>query len=113
MLIFIFLVKPGDGWFKWIIGIGIIHHRADAQQNLGYSQSRTPVILQNIQTDCACLTDVAVIYLGYEGDNWRLERISRREANAKIEDTTFVWAIRWTHDGRLPCIKVFIGYGAS
>ena len=51
---------------KRVLGIRIVHERTDTKQYLRNSQSRTPLILKNIQADVPRAADIAVIDLGHE-----------------------------------------------
>ena len=44
-----------------ITGVAVCEQRADGQQDLGDGEGRTPVVLQDVQTDHPLAVDVAVV----------------------------------------------------
>ena len=77
---------------------------------LGDGKCRTPIVLEDIETDASFVVNVAVIALGLELDLWWFERIVLRELNLQEEYTAFIGTVRWSHDC---CLKVKESIGIS
>jgi hypothetical protein len=46
---------------KRIIGVGVSQEGADTEQDFGNGQCRTPLVLENVQTDTSVGVDVAMV----------------------------------------------------
>lgn len=68
-------------------------HQGRQEQTFRDSESRAPVVFQNIKTDAALVIDIAVVDLSLKLDTRRFEGVVRRELNRKKEDTSLVRAI--------------------
>lgn len=88
------LVQHRDVWDQGVIRIRICEETADGEKNLADGESRTPVVLQDVQTDASLVIDVAVIDLGEELDPRWLERIILREFDVQFEDSILVRTLR-------------------
>lgn len=73
---------------KGIIGVRVCQHRTDRKQNFGNSQSRAPLISENIEANAAVAVNVGVVDSGREVDFRGLERIIRRELDLQEENTS-------------------------
>jgi len=89
-------------WNQWVIGIGISEKTADWEQNLANGQGRTPLILQNVQTDASIRVDVTVVDASCEMNLWRLEWIVRRKVDIEKENSSGIRRVIWSHDCCLP-----------
>jgi len=92
----------GDIWNKWIIWVRICKEGADREKNLGYGQSRTPLVLENIKANSPIRVDIAVINAGGEMNLWRLEWIISGEVDIQKEDSSSIRGVVRTHDSSLP-----------
>lgn len=106
------LVDVRDLGHKRIVRVGVCEHRANGEQHFRDSESRAPLVSQDVQTDAAVGVDVGVIDASGEVDLGRLEGVVGREVNGKEEDTARVWGVTRTHDGCLP-VEQIISNGAS
>ena len=113
VLFLVGLVEMSNLGYKWIVWICIRHHWADGKENLWDSQSRWPLIFQNVKTDTSIRVDIAVINSCRKCHFRWLEWIVSWEANVEEKDSSCVWRIIWTHDCRLPGELVFLIKGAS
>lgn len=106
MLLAIRDVLLGDVCDQRICGVAIREQRNDGQQNFGYGERGTPVILQNVQTDVSLGIDVAVVDTRAKDDLRRFERILGGEGDLEEEDPALVDGVWWTEDGANPVIDV-------
>jgi hypothetical protein len=96
------LQELGDVWNQRIIGIGVSEKGTDRKQNLTNRQSRTPLVLEDIETDTTVRVDVTVVDTGGEMDLRRLERIVGGKVNIQEENSSSVRGIVWAHNRCLP-----------
>lgn len=108
----IILVEVCNLRHERVIGVGVGEQGADGQQDLGNSQSRGPLVFENVETDAAVRVDVGVVDLGGEADLWGLEGVVCREVDRQEKDTVGVGAVRRSHNGSLPVEKI-VSNGAS
>jgi len=102
MLCSVGFVGIGDFRHERVVRIGIGKKRADGQQNLGNSQGRRPVVLEDVQADSSLVIHVAVVNLcGKSYLGW-LERVVVGEVYFKEEDATSIRAVGRSHDSGLP-----------
>lgn len=94
--------KLSNIWNQRVIRVRIGQKTADREKNFANSQSRTPLILQNIQTDSSIRVDVTVVDAGCEVNLWRLEGIIRRKVDIEEENTSGIRRVIWSHDCCLP-----------
>ena len=66
------LQKLGNVGDEGIFGVGVGQEGANGQQDLANGQRRTPLVLQNVETNAAVRVDVAVINTCREMDLGRL-----------------------------------------
>eukprot|EP01022_Parablepharisma_sp_SALTPOND_P029537 TRINITY_DN738_c0_g1_i1.p1 TRINITY_DN738_c0_g1~~TRINITY_DN738_c0_g1_i1.p1 ORF type:complete len:851 (-),score=40.70 TRINITY_DN738_c0_g1_i1:4257-6809(-) len=85
------IALPNVGYFvvQGIIRIWCAQQRLDGQQHRSHQQRRTPLILQNIQTNPTQTINVRVIDLRPEQYLWRNHRIFFRQVKLKMEHSTF------------------------
>ena len=102
----------GDLRHQGVIRIGISKETADAQEHFVHSQSRTPLVLQDVQTDGSIGIDVGMVDSSGEGDLGRLEWIVGRELDVQEEHSMLVRTIFRAHDGSLPVEIVVLVIGA-
>ena len=102
MLGFIRSQKLGNVWYERIIRIGIRQQGTNGEQNFTQSQSRRPLILEDIETNTAIGIDVAVINFGSKVYLRRLERIIGWKMNVQKVHATCIGRIIGSHNGRLP-----------
>jgi hypothetical protein len=88
MFLLVSFEQISNGRLKRVLGIRIVHKRTDTKQYLRNSQSRTPLILKNIQADVPRAADIAVIDLGYESNDRRLEWIVLGVCDTKMKHTS-------------------------
>jgi len=60
---------------QWVIRVGVRKHRADRKEDFRDSQSRGPLISQNVQTNGSIGVDVGMVDLGREANLGRFEGI--------------------------------------
>jgi len=70
--------KLGNVRNKWIVRVGVRQKRTDTQQDFANRQCRTPLVLENVQTDSSVGVDVAVIDTGRKVNLWRLREEETR-----------------------------------
>ena len=87
---------------KGIIRIRIGQKRTNTQKHLTNSKSRTPLILENIQTDSSVRVDVAVVDAGGEVYLWGFEWVVCWEVDVEEEDSAGVGGVVGAHDCCLP-----------
>jgi len=58
-----------------IVGVGVCEHGADGEEDFANSQSRAPLITQNVQADASVGVDVRMIYSRGKVHLWWLERV--------------------------------------
>lgn len=104
----IHLVNLGNFGHEWIIWVWFCQERADGEQDLGYSQSWTPLFLEYVKTDVAIRSDIWVIYLGDELYQRRFEWECSRKVDTKIKNATFIRAVCWSDDGGIPLEEIII-----
>jgi hypothetical protein len=75
---------------KRIIWIRVREQRANGEEQLGDSQSRRPVILEDIEADSSFIIDIAVIDLGGELNLWWLEWVILWELELKEKHSSFI-----------------------
>ena len=78
---FVCFQKLRNVWDKRIIGVGVSQKRTDREKDLGNGQCRTPLVLQNVETNSSVGVDVAVVDSSGEVDLGRLEWVVGREVN--------------------------------
>lgn len=86
--------------------VAICQKGTNREQNLWNSQSRTPVVFQNIQADDSLTVDVAVIDSGTESNLWWLKWIIWRKCDIQKKNTTFIYRTWWTKYSWPPFINV-------
>merc|ERR1719228_2593066 len=96
----------GYAAYQRVSRVAVCQQGADTQQNLGHGQSRTPIVLQDVEADDALGVDVAVVDTGAECDFGWLERVFCREVNVEKEDTSFISRSGRPKDGRDPVIQI-------
>jgi len=96
------LQELGNVWNQWIIWVGVSEKGTDWQEDFANGQSRTPLILQDIQADTSIRVNVAVINTSGEVNLGWLEGIIGGEVNIQEEHTSSIWRVIWSHDSRLP-----------
>jgi len=96
------LVNMSNFRNKRIIRIGVSQERANWQKHLRDCQCRTPLFLEDIQTDATIGVDVWMINLGLEVNLWRLEGVIWRKVDHNKENSSGIRAVSWTHYGCLP-----------
>lgn len=87
---------------KRVIGVGIGKEGANTEQHLAYGEGRTPLILEDVETDASIRVNVAVINAGGEMDLGGFEWIVSGEVNIKEENTTCVRGLIGSHYSCLP-----------
>ena len=87
---------------QWIIGVGVRQEGTNREEDLGNGQGRTPLVLQNVQTDSTVGVDVAMVDTSGKMNLWGLERIIGGEVNVEEKDTSGVRRIVGSHNGGLP-----------
>jgi len=85
-----------------IIRIRIGQKRTNTQKHLTNGKSRTPLILENIQTDSPVRVDVAVVDAGGEVYLWGFEWVVCWEVDVEEEDSAGVGGVVGAHDCCLP-----------
>ena len=55
-------------------------------RTFGNSESRTPLVSQDIEADASVGVDIRVVDAGGEVDLWRFERVVGREVDCKEKD---------------------------
>jgi len=104
----VILVDLSNFWHQRIIRVGISQQGADWEENLGDSQSRGPLLLEDIKADWTVGVDIWMIDPGGEIDLWWLEWVVGWEVNVQEEDTSSIrWVIR-SHDGSLPMVLILL-----
>ena len=68
---------------------------------LANCESRGPLRPQDIKADGSIGVDIWMIDSSGECHFWRLEWVVRGEMNCEEEDSSLVWTVWGTHDGRL------------
>lgn len=76
------------------------------ERKLWNSQSRTPVVFQNIPADDSRTVDVAVVNSGTESNLWWLKWIIWRKCDIQKKNTTFIYRTWWTKYSWPPFINV-------
>ena len=92
------LPKLRDGVVERIVGIRSAHQSLDAKEDGSDLQSRTPLILEYVQTDPAELVDVGMVDLGQEPHLGRCHGIIGRKEQLELEDAPLVRRIGRTLD---------------
>jgi hypothetical protein len=87
---------------QWIIGVGIGKEGTNGKQDLGNGQGRTPLVLQNVQTDSTVRVDVAMVDASGKVNLWWFERVIGGKMNVEEKDSSGIWRIVGPHNGGLP-----------
>jgi hypothetical protein len=110
--------------YERVVGVGVGQHRADAQQHCAHinqyrhheragrrpgekhtladGERGAPLVSQDVQADASVRVDVGVVDAGGEVDLRGLEGVVGGEVDCEEKDTSRVWRVAGTHDGRLP-----------
>jgi hypothetical protein len=99
----------GNIWNQWIIRVRVSEKGADRKQDLANSQSRTPLVLQDVQANTSVGVDVTVIDTSGKVNLGWLERIVSGEMNIQKENTSCIWGLIWSHNSCLP-VEHIIAY---
>ena len=99
---FVIFEELSNIWNQRVIRVGIGEKTANRKQHLANSQGRTPLILQNVQTNTSIRVDVTVVDASCKMHLRRLEWIVRRKVNIEKEYSSGVWGVIWSHNCRLP-----------
>merc|ERR1712151_195756 len=91
-----------DFWHQWVTWVWICEQGRHRKQNFGDGQGWTPLVLQDVETDCTVGIDIAVVNLRCEVHFGWLEGIVCWKMDVQEENASSVWAIRWSHDCCLP-----------
>ena len=113
VLALISLVLVSDVGDKRIIWVGVAEEGADGQQDLGDSESRTPLIFQNVEANATVRVDVRVVNPSCEVTLWGLERVIGGEVDVEEVHATGVGRLIRAHDSGLPVELVFLINGSS
>ena len=87
---------------KRIIGVRVGEEGANTEQHLAYGEGRTPLILEDVETDASIRVNVAVINAGGEMDLGGFEGIVSGEVNIQEENTACVRRLIRSHYSCLP-----------
>jgi len=87
---------------KRIIRVGISEEGTNTEQHFAYSEGRTPLILQNVETDTAIRVNVAVVDACSEMHLGGLEWVIGGKVNVEEEYTPSVWRLVGSHNSSLP-----------
>ena len=96
------LEKRGDLWNEGVVWIRISEKGTDRKEDLRDSESRRPLLLENVETDAAISANVAMVYSGSKIHLGRLEWIVGGELNIQEEYPTLVRGAFRPHDCCLP-----------
>lgn len=84
----------GDLGNKRIVGVWIGQHRTNRQQNLRNSQSRRPLVSEDVQANGAIAVDIRMIDSRRKSNLGRLKGIVSREVYVQIENSACKGAVR-------------------
>jgi hypothetical protein len=60
------LVHVGNLWDQGVVRVRVGEERADGEEDLGYGQCRTPLLLEDVKANAAIRVDVRVVHLYYQ-----------------------------------------------
>ena len=98
--------------YQLLTRVAVCQKRTNRQQNLWNSQSRAPVVFQDIQTDDSLTVDVAVINSGTES-NLQSQRKRQRESHSALPRDAAPWLRAAAVPGVLPALQSFCGGSSS
>ena len=113
VLALISLILVSNVGDKRIIWVGVAEEGADGQQNFRNGESRTPLVLQDVQADATVRVDIGVVNTGREVTLWGLERVVGGEVDVQEVDSARVGRLIRSLDGGLPVELVLLVDGAS
>jgi len=94
------------GSHQGVRGVAVSKQGTDTQQDLRYSESRTPVVFQNVETNDALGVDVAMVDPGPEDNFWWFEWVVRGKMYVQEKYPALVHRGRWTQDRGDPLVQI-------
>ena len=91
-----------------VVWVGVSEQRADGQQYLANGECRTPLVLEDVQTDGSIGVDIGMVNAGRELALGGLERVVIGESDVEEENAALVRTVIRSHDSGSPVELVLV-----